>query len=192
MRVHNRWLAMLTVGLFVVGACGGGGGGTSTEPSQPAASVGESVAPSEGAASTAPSTEPSAAPSSGGGTTAGVCELVTAAELSGIFGVASVTTTVIAGPPDTCIVASDTGDPLTSWSLSRAQAQVVFDSLALPGQSVAVPGIGDKAAIVENTGLLVLKGDGLLVIAISGGADVSEEEAVEASKQIGEIAAGRM
>lgn len=53
-------------------------------------------------------------------------------------------------------------------------------------------GIGDKASIVQNTGLLVLKGDNLVVISISGGADLSEEEGIEASKQIGAMAAGRL
>ena len=48
---------------------------------------------------------------------------------------------------------------------------------ALPSQSVDVPGIGDKAAFVENTGLLVLKGDALVVIGVMTGAgDLSQDE----------------
>jgi hypothetical protein len=117
---------------------------------------------------------------------------VTAEELAGIFNVASVTTEVLAGPPDNCIVTSDAGDPLTAWSLSLEQAKTVFDALAADPSAVDVPGIGDKAAIVQNTGLLVLKGGSLIVISISGGANLSEEEGIEASKQIGAIAAGRM
>jgi hypothetical protein len=128
----------------------------------------------------------------GGGPAAGVCELVTAEELVEIFNVPSVTTTVIEGPPDNCIVESDTGDPLTAWSLTVAQAKAVFDAFTADPASIEVPGIGDKASIVQNTGLLVLKGDSLMVISISGGADLSEEEATEASKKIGAIAAGRM
>ena len=58
--------------------------------------------------------------------------------------------------------------------------------------SVEVSGIGDKAAIVQNTGLLVLKGSSLLVVNISEGADMSEDEVLEATKQIGTFAAGRM
>jgi hypothetical protein len=38
----------------------------------------------------------------------------------------------------------------------------------------------------------VLKGDVLVVISISGGANLSEEEGIEAAKKIGAFAAGRM
>ena len=63
----------------------------------------------------------------------------------------------------------------------------------VPGvKQTVVPGIGDKAAIVQNTGLLVLKGSSLLSVSISGGADMSEDEVIEASKQIAALAAGRM
>ena len=122
----------------------------------------------------------------------GVCELVTADELAQIFNVASVSTSVLQGPPDSCIVESDSGDPLTAWSLSLDQAQVVFDALTSDPSTIDGSGIGDSAAIVENTGLLVLKGGKLIVISISGGGGLSEDEAVEASKRIGEFAAGRL
>ena len=120
-----------------------------------------------------------------------MCELVTAEELAGLFNVASVKTTVIPGPPDNCIVESDAGDPLTAWSLTTAQASALFDAFTSDPATIDVPGIGEKAAIVQNTGLLVLNGDNLLVISISGGADLSAEEAIEVSKQIGALAAGR-
>ena len=109
---------------------------------------------------------------------------MTAEELAGIFNVPSVTTEVLAGPPDNCIVTSDAGDPLTAWSLSLDQAKTVFDALAADPSAIDVPGIGDKAAIVQNTGLLVLKGNSLIVISISGGANLSEEElsGVEAAR----------
>ena len=54
------------------------------------------------------------------------------------------------------------------------------------------PELATRAAIVQNTGLLVLKGDTLAVISISGGANLSEAESIEVAKQIGSIAAGRM
>lgn len=135
---------------------------------------------------------PTSEATAGGGAAGGVCELVTGEELAEIFGVPSVTTTVIAGPPDNCIVESDAGDPLTAWSLTTAQAKAVFDAFTTDPSTIEVTGIGDEAAIVQNTGLLVLKGGALLVISISGGADLSEEEAIEVSKQIGTIAASRM
>ena len=193
MRALVRMSVLFVLAALALAACGGGAGGSPSTAASPAASVGtESTAPSEGAPSTEPSDEPSAAPSTGGGGTTAVCDLVTAEELAGVFGVASVTTTVIPGPPDNCIVNSDTGDPLTAFSLSLAQAQTVYAALTSDPSTVEVSGIGDKAAIVQNTGLLVLKGDALLVISISGGADMSEEEAVEASKAIGSFAAPRM
>ena len=189
MRAFVRVLVLLVIASLALAACGGGGGGAS--PSAAASAAASEAAPSSPPSEGAASTEPSAAPSSGGGTAVGVCELVTADELAGIFGT-TVTTTVLAGPPDNCIVSSTAGGPLAAWSLSTAQAQAVYDALTSDPSTVVVPGIGDKAAIVQNTGLLVLKGSNLLVITISGGADMSEEEGLEASKQIGTFAAGRL
>lgn len=196
-------IAAMAVGalLVVVTACGGGGttGATAVPASQ--ASAAASRAPADAGTDNAgqPSAEasiavpPSEAPAGGaGGPAAGVCELVTADELAVIFGVTSVKTTVITGPPDNCIVESDAGDPLTAWSLTTAQASAVYGAMSADPSSVEVSGIGDKAAIVQNTGLLVLKGGNLLVVSISGGADMSEEEVLEASKAIGSAAAGRL
>ena len=179
--------------LVLVAGCGGASSGTPATSGP--ASVATTDAGTEGSASaeTSVAVPASEAPAGGGGGTAGgVCELVTGDELAEIFGVASVTTTVIAGPPDNCIVESDAGDPLTAWSLTTAQAKAVFDAFTTDPSTIEVTGIGDEAAIVQNTGLLVLKGEALLVISISGGADLSEEEAIEVSKQIGTIAASRM
>ncbi|HZM72933.1 MAG TPA: hypothetical protein VFC71_06115 [Candidatus Polarisedimenticolia bacterium] len=190
MRAFVRVPVLLVIASLALAACGGGGGGGAS-PSAGASAAASEAAPSSAPSEGAPSTEPSAEPSTGGGTAVGVCELVTADELAGIFGT-TVTTTVLAGPPDNCIVSSTAGDPLAAWSLSTAQAQAVYDALTSDPATVVVPGIGDKAAIVQNTGLLVLKGSNLLVITISGGADMSEEEGIEASKQIGTFAAGRL
>jgi predicted small lipoprotein YifL len=200
----RHWLVRLpAIAVFVVLAgCGGGGGTTVPTAAAPTeAQAAESSGPSDGGTGTGgqPSVEASvAAPASqapaggGGGTAAGVCELVTADELAGIFGVPSVKLTVVPGPPDTCIVQSDSGDPLTAWSLTTAQASIVYDALTADPATILVSGIGDKAAIVQNTGLLVLKGGSLLVISVSGGADMSEEEGIDASKKVGALAAGRL
>ncbi len=104
----------------------------------------------------------------------------------------SVKTTVFPGPTDNCIVESDSGDPLVAWSLTTAQSGPVFDAFTGDPTSIEVSGVGYKAAIVANTGLMVVKGDALLVISISGGADLTEDEVIDISKQIGTIAAGRM
>ena len=182
---------------LTLGACGGGTdqGSSGNEATTTSAAASDSTTAAAETTS-APDTEDSAATTvteaaSGDGTAAGVCELVTAEELAGLFNVASVKTTVIPGPPDNCIVESDAGDPLTAWSLTTAQASALFDAFTSDPATIEVPGIGEKAAIVQNTGLLVLNGDNLLVISISGGADLSAEEAIEVSKQIGALAAGR-
>jgi hypothetical protein len=192
----NGTLRLVAVGaLVLVAGCGGESSGTpATSNPAPVATTGtEGGAGAETTAAGAETTVavPASEAPGGGGTVGGVCELVTGEELAEIFGVPSVTTTVIAGPPDNCIVDSDTGDPLAAWSLTTAQAKAVFDAFTTDPSTIEVTGIGDSAAIVQNTGLLVLKGDILLVISISGGADLSEDEAIEVSKQIGTIAAGR-
>jgi hypothetical protein len=178
--------------VLILAACGGGGGGDGGGATSPAAPA-DGGATTDAPASEAPPTDAPAEPAGGGGTAAGVCELVTADELAKVFNVPSVTTTVFQGPPDTCSVDSDAGAALVAWSFSTASAKVVYESLALESQSIAVPGIGDKAAFVDNTGLLVLKGDALVVIGVmSGVEDLTEEERNELAKQIGAIAAGRM
>jgi len=185
MRIRIRAVTLLGLGALVIGC---GGSGDDATPQVPG-----STATGEGTTSTVATTSGTTGAGGGGGSTAGVCELVTADELAQIFNVASVSMSVLQGPPDNCIVESDVGDPLAAWSLTFDQAQVVFDAFTSDPSSVeVVPGIGDSAAIVANTGLLVLKGGRLIVISISGGAELSEDQAVEASKRIGEIAAGRM
>jgi hypothetical protein len=186
MRNRIRGIAAIGLALIVIG-CGGDGVVSTQAPVSTAGSDGDAGSAASTSVATTVTTQ-----SAGGGTAVGVCDLVTAEELAEIFSVASVTTTVLTGPPDNCIVASDAGDPLTAWSLNTAQASSLFDSFTADPSSIEVPGIGEKAAIVQNTGLLVLIHDNLIVISISGGADLSEEEAVEASKRIGAIAAGRI
>jgi hypothetical protein len=184
-------LAMTTLTLTLV-ACGGGGS-SGTTPSTPA-----STAPSDGAASVEPSAAASedaavsAAPSSGGGTAGGVCELITKEELVAAFGVPSVSTTELPGPPDTCVVNSDQNRPLGAWVVAPIGGGATYGALVLPGQSSDVPGLGDRAAFVDNVGLMILKGDTLLTISVAGGADLSDDEAKEVQKQLGGIAAGRL
>jgi len=197
--MRNGLVAVVVGGVLLIAACGGGGTTGSTTAPATEAPAAESSAPLDGGAGT--SVEPGAeastatpasqAPAGGGTDVGNVCELVTAEELAGIFSVASVKMTVLPGPPDNCIVESD-GDPLTAWSLTTAQASAVYDAFTVDPSTVQVTGVGDKAAIVQNTGLLVLKGGALIVVMISGGADMSEDEAIEASKQIGVLAAGRL
>lgn len=184
----RRPFTLIATVALVLAACGGGGGGSTT--SAPAGGLG-TVPPSGAAVTAAPATAASptdttsATEPPGGGPAVGVCELVTADELKAIFNVASVTTTVFAGPPDTCSVESDTGDPLVAWSYSAAQSVAVYDAFVVDPSSVEVSGIGDKAAFVQNTGLLVLKGDALAIISVQSG----DEEHL---KKVGAALAGRM
>ncbi len=203
----RRMAPILGTLVLVLAACGGGGtssvapagGAATSEPTQASATQ----APANDAPATeapptdAPATTPAATTAGGGGgAAAGVCDLVTADELAEIFNVAAVTTTVFAGPPDTCSVDSDAGDALAAWSYSVTNvgtAQATYDAFVGDPSSVEVSGIGDKAALVENTGLLVLKGAALSVIGVTGGGDdLSDDERNELAKQIGAIAAGRM
>jgi hypothetical protein len=73
-----------------------------------------------------------------------------------------------------------------------AQAGMVFSAMTTDPSTVVVPGIGDKAAIVQNTGLLVLKGTSLLSVALTAAPDMSEDQVLEAAKQIAAFAAGRL
>lgn len=191
----RRPIVLLATLAILLVACGSGGtgGSTAAAPTQDTANSGSAAATAAAPATTAttPATDaPTEAPGpteqpGTGGTAGGVCDLVTPDELAEIFGVASVATTVFAGPPDTCSADSDTGDPLVAWSYSNAQAQAVYDAFVSDPSSVEVGGIGDKAAFVQNTGLLVLKDGALVVIGVASGDE-------EIAKRIGAAAAGRM
>jgi hypothetical protein len=196
---------MVAVGaMLLVAACSGGAATVPSTAAQTETAAAESSGPTDGgsdadgqpsaeadASVTAPSVAPAGGGGGGGGTAAGVCELVTADELEGIFG-EPVKMTLLPGPPDNCIVESEDGDALTAWSLTTAQSSAIYDAFTSDPATIEVAGVGDRAAIVQNTGLLVLKGGSLVVVMISGGADMSEDEGIEASKQIGALAAGRL
>lgn len=178
--------ALATLALALA-ACGGGGsadGGTTTAtPDGPAATS----EPTQATTSEAPATEPVG----GGGTAADACELVTADELAGIFGVPSVTTTLLEGPPDTCIVDSADGASLAAWSFTPTGMKAIFESMG-GSDLIEVSGIGDKAFYAPGSfQLSVLKGDALVVIASYASAG-SDDERFEFAKRIGASAAGRL
>lgn len=181
--IEARRLSVLALmAVLVIAACSGSAA-TATPPS-----VGSTPGPvSSEAASLPPPTDapPGATEPPGGGGSGGVCELATASELADAFGVSSVTATVIAGPPDTCSVESDIGDPLVAWSYSTAQASIVYDAFVSDPSSVEVSGVGDRAAFVQNTGLLVQKGSALVVISVQSGDE-------EIARKLGVILASRM
>jgi hypothetical protein len=201
-RIAKRSIATIVLGSVVLAACGGGSGGTTGPQSQApssATSSAPSAAPSDGGQpSAAASTEPTPAASAGGGAATGVCELVTPDEIAPLLGVPSVTMNVLAGVggSDTCDIQSD-GAAVAAFVLTRSDpasgldVSFVFSAYA-SSDATAVAGIGDKAAYSSSQEvLLVLKGDGLISIAVFDDAK-SAPERLEVMKQIGMIAAGRM
>jgi hypothetical protein len=142
--------------------------------------------PTQATASEAP-----AEPAGGGGTEVGVCELVTADELSEILNVPSVTMTVLAGPPDNCIVDGADGASLAAWSLTVLDKDL-FKLLSSGPDVLNEPGMGDGVMYQpEAFQMTVFKGDAMLVIGVYASAG-SDDERLEFMKKIGAIAAGRM
>lgn len=183
----QRSLASLAFLLLVtlIVACGGG---AAASPGGDA-SVGATDAPIDTVAPGATGTPVATEPGSGGGPAGAVCDLATLDELAGVFGM-TVTATTLTGPPDVCLIENEAGRVLVSWNVNRTDAAMVYEMLT--ETATEVPGIGDKAAFVENTGLLILKGDALANVIISGQADLSEEDGQAAAKAVAAIIAGRM
>lgn len=179
--------------LVAVAACGGGaavasapgGAGASPTPSDPT-----SVAPPATSGAPAPvATSAASAPTTGGG--GGVCDLVTTAELESIFAVTGVTTSVVAGPPDTCDIQQDSA-PLAAIVLTPSGGRMIFDILAAGSDAERVDGLGDGAFYSSSTLLLVIaRGDAMASIAVFDDGR-PEAERLDLMKQIGAIAAGRM
>lgn len=198
MRDLKRAIAALPI-LLAVAACGGATPASSA-PSGAGASVIASAIASDAEPSTpggpsvpatsATSAPPAAsAPTTGGG--GGVCDLVTTAELASIFSATGVTSTVIAGPPDTCDIQEDSA-PLAAIVLNPAGGRMIFDVLAAGSDAQKIDGIGDGAFYSSSTLLLVVvRGDAMASIAVLDEGR-SEAARLELMKQMGAIAAGRM
>src|SRR4029079_8058984 len=106
--MHHGRRVLLAIGIVLATAgCGGTASGAATAaPSVPAAATAApDAATPAAAASDAPATAPAAA---GGGSSGGVCDLVTSDELSQALG-QDTQTTLVPGPPDTCGIASNDG-----------------------------------------------------------------------------------
>jgi hypothetical protein len=187
----RRPCILLATFALVLAACGGGDGGSNTGGGGTTSAAPEGGAATSGPTEAAPVEAPTE-PAGGGGTATGVCELVTADELAAIFGVPSVAMTLLAGPPDNCIIDSADGSSLAAWSLTATGAKVIFGSYVSGSDANEVPGIGDLAIYnPDGYQMTVVKGDAFMVIATyaSGGSD---DERFEFAKQIGASAAGRM
>lgn len=184
--------ATATLILATIAACGGGAsnastpGGAGASPTSGASAVAVPSTPS----ATAPVATPvGSEPTTGGG--AGVCDLVTVAELESIFAVTGVTTTVVAGPPDTCDIQRDSA-PLAAIVLTPSGGRMIYDILAAGEDAQTIDGLGDQAFYSSSTLLLVVaRGDAMASIAMFDDGR-SEAERLDLMQQIGAIAAGRM
>ncbi|MEW6224230.1 MAG: hypothetical protein AB1627_06345 [Chloroflexota bacterium] len=189
----QRWVAILVFLALAVGvaACGGGGGGgATTAPGDGAASEPPAATvPAQASAPAATDAPAATTAGGGGGPTGSVCDLATADELAGVFGT-PVTVTVFAGPPDTCMAEDSEKRVLVSWVLTTQDAATIY--AALTDGARDVPGIGDRAAFVDNVGLLVLKGDRLVSITISGMAELDGAAAEAAATEVGRAIANRL
>jgi hypothetical protein len=176
-----------------VAACGGGGG-ASTAPGasvaatpKPAASA---AAPTEAAPSAAAST---AAGGGGGGGAAGVaCDLLSAAEASGVVGGGTYTTESLPGDPSYCTYKGGDGSIKVLTSFGQKDAKLGYDAWASASDSVKVAGIGDGAVWVPTLAtLLILKGDKVFGVTAGTGQD-DETQRIDWSKALGAFAAAKM
>ena len=192
MRNGIHVLVVFGLALVVVVGCGGGASSPGAAGSQAAPATNGAGGASQAPAATSAASVagvPSQAPA-GGGTGGGVCALVTTDELAKIFGTA-VTTTVIAGPPDTCKIDA-AGTPIAAFVLSTTGAGPVYDGYANDPGATQISGIGDKAAYAPSMQLLVvLKGDKLLSMSAYDKSK-TDEERLELMKKIAAVAVGRM
>jgi hypothetical protein len=189
MRDGIRVLVLTILGLVVVMGCSSGGASPTTAGSQAAPGASSAAGASQAPAAASVAAVPSKAPA-GGGSGGGVCTLVTTDELAGIYST-PVTTTVIAGPPDTCKVEA-AGKQIAAWVLTTSGGKPVFDAYAGDPDATTVSGIGDKAAYSPGSQLFViLKGDTLFSMSSYDQAKTPEER-LELMKKVGTIAAGRM
>lgn len=190
-----RLTVVASVVVVAVTACGGGAGVASTPGgagASPTAGQASAEPPSTASASASVAT-PAASepPTSGGGAGGGVCDLVTPAELESIFAVTGVTTTVVAGPPDTCDIQQDSA-PLAAIVLTTTGGRMIYDILAAGADAERVDGLGDDAFYSSSTLLLVIaRGDAMASIAVFDDGR-SEADRLDLMQQIGAIAAGRM
>ena len=56
---------------------------------------------------------------------------------------------------------------LVAWVVTDVGGKMIYEAVVLPGQSTDVAGLGDRAAFVDNTGLLILKGDRLVTLSVA-------------------------
>lgn len=190
MRSGTKAIAAVVLGLVVVGCASGATPAPATPASEPTGAAPTQSGP--GATPEPGSTDgPTAQPTQGGGSSAGVCELVPAAELETILG-KPVVLSVVAGPPDTCDVQSD-GAPIAAFVFMEGPSfGFAFDAWAADPSAEDVPGIGDHTVYVADSELLIVqRGDRLFSVSVYD-SEIATDVRVQMMKDIGRAAAGRM
>ncbi len=183
----------LLVIAFLVAACGGsgaaspGGGGDGGGASATADVPAATDAPAE---SGAPAASEAGGGGGGGGGALGaaVCDLATSEEVSGVFGVEA-TTVYDPIAENTCFVKTADDRTLVHWT-TTGDGNMMFD--ALSGGSATVDGLGDRAAYAEGFGLMIVKDDIMVTIAIPSDAELDAEATKDAAERVGAFIAGRM
>jgi hypothetical protein len=193
--IRSRALATTALVTLMLAACGGGSSGT-TSPTTPTGATAGPTAPASTDETPTEGTPTEGTPTSGpvetpgNPSTAGVCDLVTSAELQGILG-GTVTLKVIPGPPDTCDIEVD-AQPSAAIVMTTGNGRMVYDVLAAGSDAQPVSGVGDAAFYSADTQLLVVaKGSTMLSIAVTDDA-LADADRLDVLKQIGTLAAGRL
>lgn len=167
---------------------GGGGGGATASADVPTATDGSAASDEPASTDEPEASEP--ADGGGGGTISGaaVCSLAVGTELGEVFGV-PVNTIYDPNAPSSCFVRTADDTTLIHWT-TAGDGPMLFD--ALSAGSTPVDGLGDRAAHVENLGLMIVKGDTLVTIVVPAEADLDADVARDAAERVGALIAGRM
>jgi hypothetical protein len=184
---------LLIISLFAA-ACGGGGApspaaGASADDGGSTA-TGDATTPTDAPAESGAPAASEAGGGGGGGSALGaaVCDLATSDEVSGVFGVEA-TTVYDPIAENTCFVKTADDRTLVHWT-TTGDGNMMFD--ALSGAAPRVDGLGDRAAYAEGFGLMIVKDDIMVTIAIPSDAELDAEAAKDAAEQVGAFVAGRM
>lgn len=180
---------------LALAACGGGG--ATTSPAGPDGTAAASDAPASQAATEEPGGEPTdgpAATQNGGGGDAGeACDLASPDEVGGVVGESGMTIGMnTPGDVSYCIYQTAAGDAFVATSWMKRGGGGSF-SIWKSGAGVEdVDGLGDDAVFDPSSAtLLVLQGDAIVSIT-AGDGTVAEDQRLDWSKAIAEIALGRL
>lgn len=189
-RIAATWFVVL----LLVAACGGGassppGDGTASPTDPPASQAATDGTPTDGPEATPGETQTGGG---GGGTAGSACELATADEIGAVIGETVSVSMDSPGDPSYCIYGDSAGSGIVATSLMARGGGAAFGIWKTGAGVQQVDGLGDDAVFDPSTAtLLVLKGDAVFSVTAGEGTD-AEAQRLEWSKDIAEIAIGRM